>query len=478
MESCKNNSHFYFETQNTNLSNYNNESDASSKLFNEEIYEFSESKSYEYSEENYIKALTALEKEATEQYSDKNEEDFETDSEIQEIFQEIPSIPLSFKENEHVIKLDSTLKTQFLPCILIDYIDNKLQSKGISLGVCMNHFNYDQKIINCGVECKTHLWQIWEKNIQILCIGFYTYFKEKTFNYGNIFDTTRGSSHTTLRMAFQIPMNINIKEQKIPNIVILETKEISRQWHTSKDTCNVLIILFSSYGVFNLAKKLSVKFLNKLNKVIDYRLTVRILELIWYTVAISIHIYTKKNNINMHNIMNSNSRANNILKIWYLYYHWASIFKAHCIGIRVGNYKLQKNALATLVNFFKHCSGSCAVSIKIDDDEKRKGHYFIFDKVLEMLKVKFIKQNITGNVIDVNNLKLQVKATQKRPTTKKLRQICCEIKPKEKRILKPLINCSVYPTIDQINQIKEILGNKWDKNRISQYISCHKKNKH
>ncbi|CAG8631880.1 10466_t:CDS:1, partial [Diversispora eburnea] len=40
---------------------------------------------FEYSEENYIKALTTLEKEVTEQYSNENEEDFETAFEIQEI---------------------------------------------------------------------------------------------------------------------------------------------------------------------------------------------------------------------------------------------------------------------------------------------------------------------------------------------------------------------------------------------------------
>jgi hypothetical protein len=53
-----------------------------------------------------------------------------------------------------------------------------------------------------------------------------------------------------------------------------------------------------------------------------------------------------------------------------------------------------------------------ALSVKIDNDEKWKGHYFTFDKALETFGVKFIKQNITGNVIDDNKLKLQVKAAQ------------------------------------------------------------------
>ncbi|RGB22279.1 hypothetical protein C1646_748562 [Rhizophagus diaphanus] len=39
-------------------------------------------------------------------------------------------------------------------------------------------------------------------------------------------------------------------------------------------------------------------------------------------------------------------------------------------------------------------------------------HYFAFDEALEIFGVKFIKQNITGNVVDDNKLKLQVKAVQ------------------------------------------------------------------
>ena len=38
-------------------------------------------------------------------------------------------------------------------------------------------------------------------------------FKEKTFTYGNIFDTTRGSSHTMLRMVFQMQMPISLEEK-------------------------------------------------------------------------------------------------------------------------------------------------------------------------------------------------------------------------------------------------------------------------
>ena len=39
------------------------------------------------------------------------------------------------------------------------------------------------------------------------------------------------------------------------------------------------------------------------------------------------------------------------------------------------------------------------------------------------------------------------------------------------------MTCSEYPTGDQINQVREALDDEWDKDRISQYISRHRRNK-
>ncbi|GES89920.1 hypothetical protein GLOIN_2v1482460 [Rhizophagus clarus] len=224
-------------------------------------------------------------------------------------------------------------------------------------------------------------------------------FKERTFKFGNIYDVTRGSSYATLRMAFQIQLPIEVKtgpEQVVeltaetslfgmnqgientltifqqiihelldygscgesPNIVILEPgsnpnsdekilhvaemykkdfamesdsfldivadeaifhrlikcrekwpyiRPLLGQWHTSKDFCSVLLVLFSSYGLLSLASHLGVRFLDKFESAIDYRSTAR---------------------------------------IWYLYYKWTGIWKAHRIGMRVGNFGLQRDSLS------------------------------------------------------------------------------------------------------------------------------------
>ena len=41
-----------------------------------------------------------------------------------------------------------------------------------------------------------------------------------------------------------------------------------------------------------------------------------------------------------------------------------------------------------------------------------EGHYLAVDETLEIYSVKFIKQNITGNVVDDETLKTKIKAAQ------------------------------------------------------------------
>ena len=53
------------------------------------------------------------------------------------------------------------------------------------------------------------------------------------------------------------------------------------QWHTSKAMCSALITLFSSYGLYNCALELGVKYPEKLEVNTDYWSTCNILETMW-----------------------------------------------------------------------------------------------------------------------------------------------------------------------------------------------------
>ena len=90
------------------------------------------------------------------------------------------------------------------------------------------------------------------------------------------------------------------------------------QWHASKDMCNVLLTIFSGYGIYNMTAILGVVFLDKLEKVVDYRFTYCVLDLIWVAIGSAIHIYILKNNLKSEDIMDS---ENNLLKMCYCFYH-------------------------------------------------------------------------------------------------------------------------------------------------------------
>ncbi|RHZ90049.1 hypothetical protein Glove_8g125 [Diversispora epigaea] len=172
------------------------------------------------------------------------------------------------------------------------------------------------------------------------------------------------------------------------------------QWHTSKDMCSVLLTIFSGYGIYNIAAVLGVVFLDKLEK-----------------------------NLNFNNIMDM---ENNLLKTWFCFYKWTSYWKGHRTGIRTGNNELQIQCLSAFsplfpiagkINYTRSTIHFLAI---IDKNPKiqtllkyassvnltQNGHYFAFDEALETFGVKFIKQNITGNVVNEKNLKRQIKAAQ------------------------------------------------------------------
>ncbi|UZO19766.1 uncharacterized protein OCT59_011037 [Rhizophagus irregularis] len=323
-------------------------------------------------------------------------------------------------------------------------------------------------------------------------------FKEKTFSYGNIFDITRGTSHATLRMKildlydeildeclgfyysnndhenlqFETNFDISTVHKKLiermdrgcfgdpQHVVILEAGGIPNTnegiFNAAKMYKNDFSLSSDEYldivadeSIFRrlinlrkewpnlrpiLAAAVGVKYIDKLEKVVDYRATVRIIELIWVSVGIALRIHLKSKNMHKYDIMDDKYEEYQILKIWYLFYNWAGLFIAHRIGIRIGNFNIQKNTLAAFSPLLPSAGKSnyaqsvshffgileqypkleeklqVAGSFKVSED--RFGHFMAFDEALETFGVKFIKQNVTGNVIDQENLKRQVKASQ------------------------------------------------------------------
>jgi hypothetical protein len=86
-------------------------------------------------------------------------------------------------------------------------------------------------------------------------------------------------------------------------------------------------------------------------------------------------------------------------------------------------------------------------------------------------------QAISDQQVPTNLIPQVVIINKDGPLIKKPRQARRKTKPEEKSLLEPLVTCSEYPNDEQIEQVREALGNEWDKDRIIQYISRHRRNK-
>ncbi|RIB11582.1 hypothetical protein C2G38_2203032 [Gigaspora rosea] len=266
--------------------------------------------------------------------------------------------------------------------------------------------------------------------------------KDATFQYGNIFDVVCNTAHATARMVFQyqylelvnldddirnyssfgissimeqcqttidwifnqlinIEQTFNIEHinEAIkanidstlfvdpPNVVILKPgKAPSKDEHVHNAVDMFLEDFgYTEDGVLNLVCDEAIYHRMKsyksneqtLEQVVDYRATFRVLELLWTAVGIAIHQYIQTENISINNIPKTN---NNILKIWYNFYLWPQL--------------LQNLRTVPSINL------------------TQEGHYFAFDEALETFGIKFLKENMTGCAINLENLELNIKAAQ------------------------------------------------------------------
>ncbi|PKB97035.1 hypothetical protein RhiirA5_431437 [Rhizophagus irregularis] len=152
------------------------------------------------------------------------------------------------------------------------------------------------------------------------------------------------------------------------------------QWHTSKNMMNALITLFSSYGIYDLATALGVKFLDKFAAIIDYRSTRRVLELIWVAVGAAINIYLQKNKIKIEEILSCSTNKRICIRIWYLYYEWSAFFPLFPAAEK-SNYATSVTHF--LANLKKYPLLEKKLHLCASINLAREEHYPAFDKALE-----------------------------------------------------------------------------------------------
>ncbi|RGB38888.1 hypothetical protein C1646_755108 [Rhizophagus diaphanus] len=268
-----------------------------------------------------------------------------------------------------------------------------------------------------------------EKNIWNLAIIDSIDFKEKTFKFEIIKHKILnrldyGSCGESPNIVILEPgLNPN-SDNEILHVAEMYKKNFAMkdysflgQWHTSKDFYLVLLVLFFSYRLLSLASYLGVHFLNKFESAIDYRLTAQVLDFIWIVVGVAINIYITKKEILFSEIMNDEENNHIYLKI----------------GMCVENFRLQQDSLSAagplyastaklnytmaIVHFLATIAAYSQLeeklnyysAFKILHDIDSDLHYvcFEFDESLETFGVRFIKENISRNVIDEKNLKIK-----------------------------------------------------------------------
>jgi len=170
-------------------------------------------------------------------------------------------------------------------------------------------------------------------------------------------------------------------------------------------------------------------YLDKLEKVVNYQATCRVLELIWVAVGVALSQVMRNKNKTFNDIQNEN---NNIMKVWYLYFCWCGYWIGHKIGIRYGNYRMQfenlvafaplfpiagKSNYARSVTHFLHIifedlSLQLLLNYVCSINLTNPGHFFAFDKTLERFGVKYVKQNIGKNLGNGEDLKQRIGSIQ------------------------------------------------------------------
>ncbi|POG66336.1 hypothetical protein GLOIN_2v1802638 [Rhizophagus irregularis DAOM 181602=DAOM 197198] len=226
--------------------------------------------------------------------------------------------------------------------------------------------NIDTQIFGISQEMRDIIFKINEIFISLLA---FRYNERQELEYNKI-DLTAINSEILRQTEFGcnlLPPNVVILEpsgfsnddNEILHVTEMYRRDFSLEENDFLDICADEAIFRRLIKCRNKSENirpiLGVKFLDKFAAVIDYRSTRRVLELIWVAVGAAINIY------------------------------------------------LQKKKYPLLEKKLRLC-----VSINL----AREGHYPAFDEALETHGVAYIKQNITGNSCNQENLELQIKATQ------------------------------------------------------------------
>ncbi|RGB32054.1 hypothetical protein C1646_763336 [Rhizophagus diaphanus] len=390
-------------------------------------------------------------------------------------FEELKDIDEEIKEHEICDEMDKVIddlkQQKFTSCVIIDYMEgNFWRCEGT--GVCDSHFQFDNKYLyqssskkikdfNKGIiqwrrciscnkyvtffsrdaGCAIHSWYLNKKNIQVSCIGQYKY--KALQSYPNLF---RGKSTTTcitkklhegdITKGLEFIGNLLIKIAQMGYFrqllkvchVISHTDRCERQLAKIRmDTTDPSKCLIKGNNIWNLAIIDNIDFKEKTFKFVKTG-PEQVIELTAETLLFRMNQeFTYNTNFNAETIkyeilnkldygscgkspniviLKPGSNSNSDEEI----FHVAEMYKK--------DFAMESNSFLDIVadeaifHQLIKCQEKWPYIRPLLDKFESAIDYRSTAQALETFGVRFIKGNISGNVIDEKNLKNQIKASQ------------------------------------------------------------------
>nr|CAG8465159.1 15424_t:CDS:2 [Entrophospora candida] len=344
--------------------------------------------------------------------------------------------------------------------------------------------------------------------------------KQKTFKHNNYYNEGRTSFHVVLRICFFFILPLPICEIVGEESMIYEKKTIFLIYqeiikHIPKGTLvpppKVVILeaggkpdddqgIYESIEMFldeiNTAdaKAFGAKYLANFQKIVDYRATSRLLELIWVGVGMALSIFTTKHQVSIDELLENPPNINSLKEpLWKLTTDLLDLFEnfnsnmTHHLIEKVpelttdgfnslfNSYDIGKRRMETLLNQEVYGTEEIntisrrSTNVKVYKYEKLVE---IYSKKKEKGKACDLEENIeaTERPSNFNNNPIDLSVPIEEGESSNKRRRTTE---HEHSILDPLVEMDTKPTKDQINRAIE--KTRWDRKRVLGYVNKQEK---
>ncbi|GBB88997.1 hypothetical protein RclHR1_15620003 [Rhizophagus clarus] len=272
----------------------------------------------------------------------------------------------------------------------------------------------------------------------------FEYFKQSSFTWGNIYDTTRSTTHAILRLLFQFNLPIKLSSISNESISLLENTFIFGQNQIANEIIQDFGRIIKSFFLWELNNENTLNWNQNFNIEIINKKIIEEYNTSNFLPPANIVILEADGNSNNNDdiakacdqyftdLNISNNESINVCCDEAIFRRVMHYWNGHRVGIHTGNSLLQIQCLsafaslfpsANKINYMKSTANYLALLAKYPKlctllnyassvNLTCEGHFYSFDEALEIFGVKFIKENVRENIYNDESLKRQIKSAQ------------------------------------------------------------------